>query len=84
MPSETEQRKAALAASPPSGEARGGTSSNVRVVHVRVPEPTFNFAKAQAYLSGMDWPDYVAKLLEEARPFPGSVSPLNQEQAPAQ
>ena len=84
MPSETEQREAALAASPPRGEARGGKSSNVRVVHVRVPEPIFNFAKAQAYLSGMDWPDYVAKLLEEARPFPGPASPLTQEQAPAQ
>ena len=67
-----------------SKEAKGGNSPNHRVLYVRVPEPIFNFAKAQAYLSGMAWPDYVAKLLEEARPFPGPASPLNHEQAPAQ
>ena len=67
---------------PPGGESNTGPSSNMRVVYVRVPEIIFNHAKAQSYLSGIAWPDYVAKLLEESQPFPGPGSPL--KQAPAQ
>ena len=69
---------------PPGCDSNTGTSSNERVVYVRVPEMVFNHAKAQSYLSGMAWPHYVTKLLEEARPFPGPASPLKQESAPAQ
>lgn len=65
-------------------DSNRGPSSNMRVVYVRVPEFIFNHAKAQSYLSNMAWPDYVAKLLEEARPFPGPASSLKQEPAPAQ
>lgn len=83
MSTGTEQGTPPLAESVSTGVGKN-RSTNLRVVYVRVPEPIFNFAKAQAYLSGMDWPDYVAKLLSEARPIPGPSSPLNQEQAPAQ
>ena len=49
----------------PSGKAAQGC----RVVHVAVPEAVFNHAKAQAYLSGIHWPDFVTRLLSEAKPF---------------
>jgi hypothetical protein len=47
----------------------GRASPGCRVVHVAVPEEVFNHAKAQAYLSGIRWPEFVARLLSEARPF---------------
>ena len=46
------------------GHAKGGC----RIVHVAVPEQVFNHAKAQAYISGLPWPRFVEKLLEEATP----------------
>jgi len=48
-----------------------------RVLHVLVPERVFNRVKAQAFLSGMRFPAYVAKLLEEAEPYPEPVPPTN-------
>ena len=50
----------------------GRASPGCRVVHVAVPEEVFNHAKAQAYLSGIRWPEFVARLLSEARPFDDS------------
>ena len=47
----------------------GRASPGCRVVHVAVPEEVFNHAKAQAYLSGIRWPEFVARILSEARPF---------------
>ena len=79
MSSDTKQ----MAPSPSIEDSSRSPSSNERVVYVRVPEIIFNHAKAQSYLSNMAWPDYVAKLLEEARPFPGPASPLKQETAHA-
>ena len=79
MPSDVEQKAAAPAASPPERKPKGGKSSNLRVVYVRVPEPVFNFAKAQAYLSGMAWPNYVARLLKDARPYPPEEPCLGQQ-----
>jgi hypothetical protein len=43
--------------------------SGHRAVYVAVPEGTFNYAKAQAYLSGMKWSEYVTRLLAEGKPF---------------
>ena len=43
--------------------------SGHRAVYVAVPERTFNYAKAQAYLSGMKWSEYVTRLLAEGKPF---------------
>ena len=62
-------------------DANGLVSPGFRVVHVIVPERLFNYAKAQAYLSGLRFPDYVARLLDEARPFPESALPLQDEPA---
>ncbi|KKL47595.1 hypothetical protein LCGC14_2333950 [marine sediment metagenome] len=83
MSSDTKE-KAASPVESPRVDSNKGPSSNMRVVYVRVPEIIFNHAKAQSYLSGMAWPDYVAKVLEEAGPYPGPASPLKQEPAPAQ
>ncbi len=57
-----------LALSPPRS-AVGRTPPGYRVLHVIVPEPIFNHVKAQAYLSGMRFPEYVARFLKEALPF---------------
>lgn len=40
-----------------------------RVVHVAVPERVFNHAKAQAYLSGLSWPQFIERLLSESTPI---------------
>ncbi len=84
MSLDTKANAVSSTVSPPRGDSQKGPSSNVRVVYVRVPERIFNHAKAQSYLSGMAWPDYVAKVLEEAGPYPGPASPLKQESVPAQ
>jgi hypothetical protein len=47
-----------------------------------VPEPIFNHVKAQAYLSGLRFPEYVAKFLEEARPYKDR-SPSQEQNSPA-
>lgn len=54
---------------PAHGTQPGKTSPGCRVVHVAVPEAVFNHAKAQAYLSGLRWPDFIKRLLSEAKPF---------------
>jgi len=46
--------------------AKGHAKSGCRIVHVAVPEPIFNHAKAQAYLSGLPWPRFVERILAEA------------------
>ena len=46
-----------------------------RVLHVTVPEEVFNAAKAQALLSGIDWPQFVIELLRQADPRTGDVLP---------
>ncbi|MCX7411267.1 MAG: hypothetical protein NTZ32_24585 [Planctomycetales bacterium] len=62
------------ALSPPrSADSRLPTG--FRTVHVPVPEAIFNHAKAQAYLSGLRFAVFVAKLLSEARPYPNSRMP---------
>ena len=66
------------ALSPPRS-AHGGLPSGFRIVHVAVPESVFNHAKAQAYLSGIRFAVYVAKVLSDSRPYPANRLP----QAPA-
>ena len=62
------------ALSPPrSADSRLPTG--YRTVHVPVPESIFNHAKAQSYLSGLRFAEFVAKLLSEARPYPDSRMP---------
>ena len=56
------------ALSPPRS-ANGRTPLGYRVLHVIVPETVFNHVKAQAYLSGMRFSEYVARFLKEAWPF---------------
>lgn len=53
-----------------------------RTVYAHVPVPTFNHAKAQAYLSGLPWPKYVAWLLSEAKPYVAKGLPETQPLAP--
>lgn len=54
-----------------------------RTVHVAVPESIFNHAKAQAYLSGLRFAVFVARLLSEARPYPGNRLPQRPPALPA-
>ena len=62
----------------PRRSAKGRTPSGYRVLHVIVPEQIFNHVKAQAYLSGLRFPEYVARFLEEAWPYKESRSPEQQ------
>jgi hypothetical protein len=50
---------------------------------VIVPEPIFNHVKAQAYLSGMRFPEYVARFLKEAWPFADRRLPSALDAQPA-
>ena len=56
----------------PRRSADSRLPTGFRTVHVAVPESIFNHAKAQAYLSGLRFAVFVARLLSEARPYPGS------------
>jgi len=76
MSSGSDERELPLRRSPPR-TAVGRKPVGYRVLHVLVPERTFNHAKAQAYLSGIPFPEYVAKFLEEARPYPQPEIPPN-------
>ncbi len=67
----------------PRRTANGRTPPGYRVLHVIVPEPTFNYVKAQAYLSGLRFPDYVARFLNEAWPYNDSRSPSDHVDAEA-
>lgn len=49
--------------------ANARTPPGYRVLHVLVPDSVFNHVKAQAYLSGMRFPEYIARFLEEAWPY---------------
>ena len=40
-----------------------------RVVHVPVPEAIFNHAKAQSYLSGLRFAEFVATVLKDSKPI---------------
>ena len=51
----------------------GHAVSGCRIVHVSVPESTFNHAKAQAYLSGISWPNFVEQLLRDSKPITKSA-----------
>lgn len=70
------------ALSPPRS-ANGRTPPGYRVLHVIVPEPIFNHVKAQAYLSGMRFPEYVARFLEEAWPYKDDRAPRDVVAPPA-
>lgn len=59
----------------PRRSANGRTPPGYRVLHVIVPEQTFNHVKAQAYLSGMRFPEYIARFLEEAWPYTDAHAP---------
>jgi hypothetical protein len=59
----------------PRRSADSRLPTGFRTVHVAVPESIFNHAKAQAYLSGLRFAVFVARLLSEARPYPGSRMP---------
>lgn len=67
----------------PRRSANGRTPPGYRVLHVIVPEQTFNHVKAQSYLSGMRFPEYVARLLNEAWPYNDSRLPSGQDDAHA-
>ena len=67
----------------PRRSADSRLPTGFRTVHVAVPESIFNHAKAQAYLSGMRFAVFVAKLLSEARPYAGSRVPQLQPATPA-
>lgn len=54
-------------ATPITGRLPGGkTAAGYRVVHIAVPEPVFNHAKAQAILAGKTWTEYVTDLLQSS------------------
>jgi hypothetical protein len=53
------------------------------VLHVIVPESIFNHVKAQAYLSGMRFPEYIARFLEEAWPYGEFRTPVTTASTPA-
>lgn len=59
----------------PARSADSRLPTGFRTVHVAVPETIFNHAKAQAYLSGLRFAVFVARLLSEARPYPSSRMP---------
>ena len=71
-----------VALSPPRSAA-GRTPSGYRVLHVIVPEAIFNHVKAQAYLSGMRFPEYVAGFLKDAWPFKANCQPSQLEETQA-
>lgn len=50
---------------PPARRPRDRTPPGHRVLHVVVPEKTFNHVKAQAYLSDMPFPQYIALSLAD-------------------
>lgn len=50
---------------PPARRPRDRTPPGHRVLHVVLPEKTFNHVKAQAYLSDMPFPQYVALSLAD-------------------
>lgn len=56
----------------PKRTASSRLPSGFRVVHVPVPESIFNHAKAQAYLSGLRFAVFVAKVLSNAGPYPSN------------
>lgn len=62
--------------------AKRRTPAGYRVLHVIVPEQAFNHVKAQSFLSGMRFPEYLTRLLKEAGPYPGPASPLGNEHSP--
>ena len=62
----------------PRRSPKGRTPPGYRVLHVIVPESIFNHVKAQSYLSGLRFPEYVARFLEEAWPYNDSRSPSDQ------
>jgi len=68
---------------PTTSKPTGRRPAGYRVLHVFVPERTFNHVKAQAFLSGLRFPEYLAKFLEEARPYPVPELPSLGRQPPA-
>lgn len=56
----------------PTRSASSRLPPGFRVVHVPVPETIFNHAKAQAYLSGLRFAVFIAKVLSDAGPYPNS------------
>lgn len=67
----------------PRRKADSRLPTGFRTVHVAVPESIFNHAKAQAYLSGLRFAVFVARLLSEAQPYPGSRTPHRPAAPPA-
>ena len=59
----------------PTRSANSRLPSGFRVVHVPVPESIFNHAKAQAYLSGLRFAVFVAKVLSDAVPYKNGRQP---------
>lgn len=70
------------ALSPPR-TANSRLPTGFRVVHVPVPETIFNHAKAQAYLSGLRFAVFVAKVLSDSSPYQCNRLPQNSAIAPA-
>jgi hypothetical protein len=67
----------------PPRSANGRTPPGYRVLHVLLPETTFNNVKAMAYLSGMRFQDYVAKFLAEVCPYSVDRKPQIRTSTPA-
>lgn len=67
----------------PRRSANGRTPPGYRVLHVIVPEMTFNHLKAQSYLLGMRFPEYVVRHLEGALPHQMSPTTSNHTSVPA-
>lgn len=64
-------------------QSNGRTPPGCRVLHVIVPTKVFNHVKAQAYLSGMRFPEYMVRLLEEAWAYGQSNDSPACNEAPA-
>ncbi len=52
-----------------ANKGRGRLPPGCRALYVYVPEQTFNWAKAQAHLSGLRFSDYIVRLLKEGQAF---------------
>ncbi|WP_417739145.1 hypothetical protein [Rosistilla oblonga] len=51
-------------------EADGKPSKGFRIVHVAVPDQVFNQAKAQAFLAGKTWTEFVTDTLKSTTTAP--------------
>jgi hypothetical protein len=65
-------------ATPKQVQGHGRLPPGHRALYAHIPESVFNFAKAQALLSGMRFTEYLTRLLAEAKPYDVQRSPKQQ------